>query len=122
VLTPQDIANAGIRDGAGVRVAWQSPCTLQHGQTIRGRVESLLRAAGFEVLEPAESTGCCGSAGTYSILQADISKQLRELKLQTLQALSPDVIATANIGCLAHLEKGAAVPVKHWVELLGADG
>jgi glycolate oxidase iron-sulfur subunit len=122
VLTPQDIANAGIRDGAGVRVAWQSPCTLQHGQTIRGRVESLLRAAGFEVLEPAESTRCCGSAGTYSILQADISKQLRELKLQTLQALSPDVIATANIGCLAHLEKGAAVPVKHWVELLGADG
>jgi len=122
VLTPPDIANAGIRDGAGVRVAWQSPCTLQHGQKIRGRVESLLAAAGFEVLEPAESTRCCGSAGTYSMLQADISNQLRDLKLQTLQAESPDVIVTANIGCLTHLGACAAVPVRHWVEIMAGTG
>jgi glycolate oxidase iron-sulfur subunit len=118
VLTPQDVRNAVIREGSGVRVAWQAPCTLQHGQKIRGRVESLLRAADFEVLEPAESTRCCGSAGTYSILQSGISRQLRDLKLATLHALSPDVIATANIGCLAHLEKGASVPVRHWVQIM----
>ena len=120
VLTPPDIAAAGIRDRAGMRVAWQAPCTLQHGQKIRGQVEALLRAAGFDVQEPAEPTRCCGSAGTYSILQPDLSGQLRDLKLQTLQAGSPDVIATANIGCLAHLGATASVPVKHWVEILAA--
>ena len=120
VLTTNDIAAAGIRSRSGMRVAWQAPCTLQHGQKIRGRVESLLRAAGFEVLEPAEAARCCGSAGTYSILQPDISTELRDLKLQTLQAGSPDVIATANIGCLSHLNAKASVPVKHWVEILAA--
>ena len=122
VLTQQDITDAGIRDRAGIRVAWQAPCTLQHGQKIRGRVEALMRAAGLEVLEPAEAARCCGSAGTYSILQSDISQQLRDLKLQTLQAGSPDVIATANIGCLTHLGAGASVPVKHWVEILAGLG
>ena len=118
VLSAQDIRQAGIRVGEGRRAAWQSPCTLQHGQKIRGRVESLLGAAGYEVLEPTDPTRCCGSAGTYSLLQPEISTQLRALKVQSLEALQPDVIATGNIGCLQHVSAGTQVPVRHWVELL----
>ena len=118
VLSPQDIAQVMSDAGRGRRVAWQSPCTLQHGQKIRGQVEALLSAAGFQVLEPTEPTRCCGSAGTYSILQPELSTQLRELKVKSLEAVSPDVIATGNIGCLQHLSAATAVPVRHWVEIL----
>ena len=100
------------------RVAFHAPCTLQHGQKITGVVEALLTVAGFEVMTVSESNLCCGSAGTYSILHPDISNQLRERKLGHLQARQPEVIATANIGCLTHLQSGTATPVRHWIELL----
>lgn len=102
------------------RVVFHPPCTLQHGQKIRGVVEQLLSALGAEVLPMSESHLCCGSAGTYSILQPELSKQLRERKLEALQAPQPDVILSANIGCITHLANGAQVPVRHWIEWLDA--
>jgi glycolate oxidase iron-sulfur subunit len=106
------------RAAAPVRVAFQSPCSLQHGQQIRGRVEALLRAAGHELTPVCEAHLCCGSAGTYSILQPELSGRLKERKLSALSAGNPQAVATANIGCLAHLQAGARIPVRHWVELL----
>ena len=100
------------------KVAFQAPCTLQHGQRIRGVVERLLEAAGYEVQPVRDSHLCCGSAGTYSILQAELSGELRSRKLASLQEGGPDLIATANIGCLSHLQAGSSIPVRHWVELL----
>jgi len=99
-------------------VAYHPPCTLQHGQKLRGGVEQHLRALGFDLRLPAESHLCCGSAGTYSVLQAALSQQLRERKLGHLQAAAPDVIVSANIGCIIHLQAGTATPVRHWVEVL----
>ena len=100
------------------RVSFHSPCTLQHGQQISGKVEALLQRAGYELTEVPESHLCCGSAGTYSILQGELSAQLRERKLAALASGGPEVIATANIGCLAHLQGGSRIPVRHWIELL----
>ena len=100
------------------RIAYHPPCTLQHGQKLTGDVESLLAQAGFELTPVAEKNLCCGSAGTYSILQPDIANQLKARKLDNLQAGSPEMIVTANIGCLTHLQSGSAIPVKHWIELL----
>jgi glycolate oxidase iron-sulfur subunit len=100
------------------RVAFQSPCSLQHGQKIHGRVEALLAGAGYELAAVRDEHLCCGSAGAYSILQRELSHGLRARKLAALQENRPDLIATANIGCLAHLAAKAAVPVRHWVELL----
>ena len=100
------------------RVAFQSPCSLQHGQRIVGVVEGLLERAGYELTAVADPHLCCGSAGTYSILQPELSAELRSRKLNALAAGSPDVIATANIGCLAHLQAGTATPVRHWIQLL----
>jgi len=111
------IPAAPARRGGG-RVAFQSPCSLQHGQGIRGRVEALLAGAGYELTAVRDEHLCCGSAGTYSILQRELSHQLRAGKLAALQEDAPDMIATANIGCLAHLAARAAVPVRHWIELL----
>ncbi|MEW6133209.1 MAG: glycolate oxidase subunit GlcF [Pseudomonadota bacterium] len=104
--------------GEGKRVSFHSPCTLQHGQKITGVVEALLAVAGHSVLPVSESHLCCGSAGTYSLLEPEISAQLRERKLSHLSAPQPEVIATANIGCLTHLQSGTQTPVRHWVELL----
>ncbi len=104
--------------GVGRRVVFHPPCTLQHAQRIRGAVEDLLRALGAEVLPFAESHFCCGSAGTYSVLQPELSYQLRDRKLDNLQAPKPDVILSANIGCIAHLASGTDTPVMHWVEWL----
>ena len=98
------------------RVSFHPPCTLQHGQQVRGVVESLLKACGADLLPVAESHLCCGSAGTYSVLQADLSTQLRTRKLGHLQAAGPQVILSANIGCLTHLQSGTQVPVRHWIE------
>ena len=103
---------------AFVPVAFQSPCTLQHGQQLTGVVELLLKAAGYELTPVADAHLCCGSAGTYSILEPRLARQLRERKLAALEAGRPTVIATANIGCLTHLAGGTATPVKHWIELL----
>jgi glycolate oxidase iron-sulfur subunit len=100
------------------RIAFQSPCSLQHGQQLRGKVEALLQSAGYELAPVADGHLCCGSAGTYSILQPELSAQLRERKLSALAAGGPGVIATANIGCLAHLQAGTSTPVRHWIELL----
>ncbi len=108
--------------GAGKgKVAFQSPCTLQHGQKIRGRVEQALQRAGYELVPVDDAHLCCGSAGTYSLLQPAISGELRRRKLAALQAGAPQVIATANIGCLAHLQGGTTRPVRHWVELLDVE-
>jgi glycolate oxidase iron-sulfur subunit len=109
---------AAVAGAPGVpqRISFHPPCTLQHGQQVRGVVEALLTACGAELLPVAESHLCCGSAGTYSVLQADLSKQLRARKLGHLQAQAPQMIVSANIGCLTHLQAGTAVPVRHWVE------
>jgi glycolate oxidase iron-sulfur subunit len=118
LIDPADLSRAALAPGTGLRVAWQAPCTLQHGQQLGGRVEALLKAAGF-VLEPTrEATLCCGSAGTYSILQPGLSGELRRRKIAALTAGSPQVIATANIGCLEHLRGASPVPVRHWIELV----
>jgi glycolate oxidase iron-sulfur subunit len=100
------------------RVAWHPPCTLQHGQQIRGKVEGILRAAGVDVQLCADSHLCCGSAGTYSVLQPELSYQLRDDKLNKLQATRPEMIVSANIGCLTHLQSGTETPVMHWIELI----
>ena len=100
------------------RVAFHSPCTLQHGQQIRGRVEALLTAAGYELTPVNDAHLCCGSAGTYSLLHSQIAGELRSRKLASLQAGGAAQIATANIGCLAHLQSASELPVRHWIELL----
>ncbi len=103
-----------------LRVAWQAPCSLQHGQrqSTAGRVEALLLAAGCELVPVRNPTLCCGSAGTYSILQPELSNELRSRKLESLVGDRPDVIATANIGCLEHLRQVSTVPVRHWIEIV----
>jgi glycolate oxidase iron-sulfur subunit len=100
------------------KLAFQAPCSLQHALKLSGVVEPLLRAAGFTLTAVTDGQRCCGSAGTYSILQPELSQQLRQAKISALEAGAPDVIATANIGCLNHLRGAARVPVRHWVELL----
>jgi len=104
--------------GAGKRLTFHSPCTLQHGLGIKGEIESLLGAAGFVLTPVADAHLCCGSAGTYSLLQPELSVQLRNNKLAALDAGGPALIATANIGCLTHLQAGSMLPVRHWVELM----
>ena len=105
--------------GRVVRLAFHPPCTLQHGQQLRGGVETHLNALGFEVdVAPVESHLCCGSAGTYSVLQPELAVQLRDRKLANLAPLDAQVIVSANIGCIQHLQSGTATPVRHWVEVL----
>ena len=99
-------------------LAFHSPCTLQHGLKIRGVIESLLTTAGYTLTAVADGHLCCGSAGTYSVLQPALSKQLRDNKLSALNAGAPAVIATANIGCQTHLQSGSLMPVRHWIELI----
>ena len=106
------------RAQASTRVAFQAPCTLQHGLKIRGQVERVLTDAGFALVPVADAHLCCGSAGTYSILQPEISARLKADKLHALQASRPQVIASANIGCITHLQSGTALPVRHWIELV----
>jgi glycolate oxidase iron-sulfur subunit len=101
------------------QVAFHPPCTLQHGQQLRGGVEKHLGALGFQIKTAStEAHLCCGSAGTYSVLQPDIAYQLRDRKLGHLNEMAPQVIVSANIGCITHLQSGTATPVRHWVELL----
>ena len=118
--------SAGERGGGAAlparrvkRIAFHPPCTLQHGQQLRGHVETGLSALGFDVVLPVEEAHlCCGSAGTYSLLQPELAGALRERKLGHLAGLEADVIASANIGCIQHLQSGTATPVRHWVEVL----
>ena len=99
-------------------ISYHEPCTLQHGQKLGGLVESILTQFGYEKKPIKDSHICCGSAGTYSIFEAEISNQLKENKLKNLKVSNPEMIVTSNIGCLMHLQKGSSIPVKHWVELL----
>jgi glycolate oxidase iron-sulfur subunit len=100
------------------RVAFHPPCTLQHGQQIRGKVEGVLRAAGVDVVLCAESHLCCGSAGTYSVLHPELAHALRDRKLAHLAATGAQEYVSANVGCISHLQSGTATPVTHWIELL----
>jgi glycolate oxidase iron-sulfur subunit len=102
----------------GERIAFHPPCTLQHALKLRGTVEGLLAALGAELLPFAESHLCCGSAGTYSVLQPELAYRLRDRKLAHLQAPKPDLILSANIGCIVHLQSGTATNVQHWIEWL----
>ena len=102
--------------GAVTRIALQKPCTLQHGLKLGDRLEQLLQALGAELLPVAEPHLCCGSAGTYSLLQPQLALQLQARKLGHLQQGQPQVILSANIGCIAHLAAGTALPVRHWIE------
>lgn len=123
-VVAQELAKAGEllelipASKAHPRVAFHSPCTLQHGLRIRGVVEPLLERAGYTLTSVADGHLCCGSAGSYSLLQPAISRQLKANKLAALQSDAPDIIATANIGCLLHLASGTDRPVRHWIELL----
>ena len=100
------------------KIAFHSPCTLQHGQQIRGKVEALLTRVGYELVPVRDAHLCCGSAGAYSLLQPAIAGELRARKLAALEEGAPQAIATANIGCLAHLQQPTATPVRHWIELV----
>ena len=101
------------------RLAFHPPCTLQHGQQLRGGVEQYLGALGFDIrVSSNEAHLCCGSAGTYSVLQPELAYQLRDRKLANLGDMAPEVIVSANIGCITHLQSGTATPVRHWVEVL----
>ncbi len=100
------------------RVAVHTPCTLQHGLGLNGRVEKLLVRAGYQICRVEDAHLCCGSAGTYSVLQPEISARLRQDKVEALSADQPEIIVTANIGCQLHLAQGNRIPVVHWVELL----
>ena len=108
----------GIAQSKG-QIAFHPPCTLQHGQQLRGGVEKHLGELGFQIkVASCEANLCCGSAGTYSVLQPEIAYQLRDRKLGHLGEMKPEVIASANIGCITHLQSGTQTPVRHWVEVL----
>lgn len=116
-LDKQDLASLRPRH-TGRRVAFHAPCTLQHGQQVIGVVERILTKAGYTLTRVPDGHLCCGSAGTYSILQSALSQHLLQRKLVALEGDSPDVIATANVGCQLHLASGAKHAVRHWIELL----
>jgi glycolate oxidase iron-sulfur subunit len=114
------LVTLGLPQGAakGLRVAYHAACSLQHGQQIKSAPKDLLKRVGFEVVEPADSHLCCGSAGTYNLLQPEISAELKRRKVATLEAKAPDVIAAGNIGCMMQIGSGTGIPVVHTVELL----
>jgi len=111
-----DLPSSG--NAAGLRVTYQSACSLQHGQSVHRQPRDLLSAAGFTVSEPAEGHLCCGSAGTYNILQSELADQLRDRKAATIAATTPDIVATGNIGCMTQLADAIDAPIVHTVELL----
>ena len=115
VLMKLDMPEGGAKD---TKVAYHAACSLQHGQQIKTHPKTLLKKAGFTVLEPADSHLCCGSAGTYNLMQPEISGQLRDRKVQTLEALKPDIIAAGNIGCMMQIGSASETPIVHTVELL----
>ncbi|MGO4467763.1 heterodisulfide reductase-related iron-sulfur binding cluster, partial [Pseudoduganella sp. RAF53_2] len=117
-FTEQIAQRVDARRTVSEPVAWHPPCTLQHGQQIRGKVESLLRAIGVDVRLCADAHLCCGSAGTYSMLQPELSRELRDRKVANLEATGAQRIVSANIGCLTHLQSGTGTPVEHWIELV----
>ena len=118
IIAAENPASRLKRPDNPTRVAFHSPCTLQHGQGLNGVVEKILEQIGYELTTVADSHLCCGSAGTYSILQPQLANSLRDNKLQALQSAQPDLIATANIGCLMHMMPHSGRPMLHWIELL----
>lgn len=114
------LVKIGLPEGAdkGIKVAYHAACSLQHGQQIKNHPKDLLKRAGFTVVEPSDSHLCCGSAGTYNLLQPEISQQLKARKVQTLEAKQPDIIAAGNIGCMMQIGSGTKIPMVHTVELL----
>jgi glycolate oxidase iron-sulfur subunit len=117
ILTTEDLSVLRV-SGKKRRIAFHAPCTLQHGQKLTGAVEGILMKLGFELTDVRDGHLCCGSAGSYSLLQPELSIRLRDNKLNALQAESPELIATANVGCQLHLATGSRMPVLHWIELL----
>jgi glycolate oxidase iron-sulfur subunit len=115
-LLHKDLSLAATQPG--MRIAWHSPCTLQHGQQLNGVVENMLHEAGYELTSVPDAHLCCGSAGTYSMLQPTLAEQLKQNKIAALTSGEPDIIATANVGCQTHIAAGAKLPVLHWIELL----
>ena len=99
-------------------MAYHAACSLQHGQQVKAAPKTLLKAAGFDVVEPKDSHLCCGSAGTYNLMQPEISGELKARKVATLEEKSPDVIAAGNIGCMMQIGSGTEVPIVHTVELM----
>ena len=118
VLRDEPLDKLGVHSDQ--RLAFHCPCTLQHAQMLGGAVEALLQKLGFNLTPVPDSHLCCGSAGTYSLTQPDLSRQLRDNKLNALESGHPEVIATANIGCQAHLDGAGRTPVRHWIELVEA--
>lgn len=114
-LSDKDLSRLNLEQ---VNIVYHEPCTLQHGQKLTGLVNSILDTLGYFPAKVKDSHLCCGSAGTYSIFQPDLAKQLKTNKLKNLTDSNPEMIVTANIGCLMHLQKDSKIPVKHWVELL----
>jgi len=114
------LSRQAFSPGVKEAVVFHPPCTLQHGQQVRGQVEKVLQAFGARLQPVAESHLCCGSAGTYSVTQPELSQALRRRKLEHLQIGSPDTILSANIGCIVHLQAGTEVPVRHWIEWVDA--
>lgn len=117
IIQEDDLQKLNLKTDGSHQV-FHSPCSLQHGQKLSGQVESLLDAAGFQRSDYPEAHLCCGSAGTYSILQPTLSEQLKNRKIQNLETVKPDIITTANIGCLHHLQTATTIPVKHWIVML----
>ena len=119
VVAAERATLAAVAKGKAVeKLAFHSPCSLQHGLKIKGVVEPILADAGFQLTHVHDAHLCCGSAGTYSLLQPELSHQLLRNKVRSLESGRPARIATANIGCLAHIQSGTATPVRHWIELL----
>jgi glycolate oxidase iron-sulfur subunit len=116
VMRDAPLENLGVRSGG--KIAFHCPCTLQHAQKLGGVVEAVLARLGFELTPVADSHLCCGSAGTYSLTQPELSRQLRDRKLDALEGGRPEIIATANIGCQMHLDGAGRTPVTHWIELV----
>ncbi|MEO8037709.1 MAG: glycolate oxidase subunit GlcF [Betaproteobacteria bacterium] len=110
------LLEAAAKHGVRRKIAFHSPCSLQHAQQVRGPAEMLLTAAGFELTYVPDGHLCCGSAGTYSLLQPELSQQLLANKVKALESGAPSAVATANIGCLTHIQSGTATPVRHWIE------
>ena len=114
----ESLRNRVRTTGSARTLAFHPPCSLQHGLKVRGVVEPLLAAVGFTLVEVTDAHLCCGSAGTYSILQPELAGALKARKLQALHEARPDIIATANIGCMTHLQSGTDIPIRHWIELV----
>jgi glycolate oxidase iron-sulfur subunit len=114
------LVKIGLPEGQakGLKIAYHAACSLQHGQQIKTAPKDLLKRVGFEVVEPADSHLCCGSAGTYNLLQPKISQQLKARKVETLEAKRADIIAAGNIGCMMQIGSGTKLPIVHTVELL----